>query len=97
VNEQPSLVDVWVPAVGVLFAEVDGETVLLDSRTGSYFSLNEVGARTWPQLSAGVPLGTIHQGLLADYDVASDVLWSDLKELITALAAAGLVARLSTT
>jgi hypothetical protein len=69
-------------APDVVFAEVDGDTVLLDGRSGVYYALNQVGTRLWALIVDGAALGEIHDTLLAEYDVPSDVLWADLTRLV---------------
>jgi hypothetical protein len=71
-----------VVAPGVVFAEVDGDMVLLDGRSGVYYALNQVGTRVWALIIGGAALSEIHDTLLAEYDVPADVLWKDLTRLI---------------
>jgi hypothetical protein len=71
-----------VVAPDVVFAEVDGDTVLLDGRSGVYYALNQVGTRVWALVTGGAALGEIHDVLLAEYDVPVDVLWADLTRLV---------------
>ena len=66
----------------VIFAEVDGDTVLLDGRAGTYYALNATGTRLWSLLAEGSSLGEIHDVLLEEYEVPPDVLWADLTRLI---------------
>ncbi|HVL68891.1 MAG TPA: PqqD family protein [Vicinamibacterales bacterium] len=69
----------------VVGAEVDGEMVLLNARTGVYYSLDSVGARFWVLVGEGRTLGGIMSALLTEYDVESAVLRSDLEALISDL------------
>ena len=71
-----------VVAPEVVAAEVDGDTVLLDGRSGLYYALNQVGTRLWTLIAEGAALGEIHDVLLAEYDVPTQVLWADLTTLI---------------
>ena len=66
----------------VVSAEVDGDLVVLDPRSGVYYSLNPVGARFWSLASGGSTLGVIVETLLSEYDVEREVLWQDLARLI---------------
>lgn len=72
-------------APDVVFAEVDGDTVLLDGRSGAYYALNQVGTRAWTLITGGAALGDIHDTLLAEYDVSAEVLWADLTRLVAEL------------
>jgi hypothetical protein len=75
----------------VVFADVDGETVLLDPRSGSYFALDEVGSRIWSLMGRGAILGDVCHALVAEYDVSERTLEGDVVRLVGELAAAGLV------
>ena len=72
--------------------ELDGELVLLNFDTESYFGLDEVGARIWdvlrdaPSVEAGVAT------LLAEFDVDESTLRADVERLLTQLVDGGLVA-----
>lgn len=66
----------------VVSADVDGELVLMDSKSGVYFSLNAVGARLWVLAGGGSPLGAIADSLLTEYEVEPTVLWRDLAKVI---------------
>jgi hypothetical protein len=72
-----------VVAPDVVFAEVDGDTVLLDGRSGAYYALNQVGTRFWTLAAGGAALGDIHDALLEEYDVSASVLWADLITLVS--------------
>ena len=39
------------PSSTVISADIDGEVVLLDARSGDYFGLNRVAARAWTLLA----------------------------------------------
>jgi hypothetical protein len=62
----------------VLFRDLDGEAVLLDTVTGRYFGLNEVGTRMWSLLQLHREIGTAHRILLAEYQVPLHELRQDL-------------------
>ena len=75
----------------VLSQEVDGETVLLDLKSESYFGLDEVGTRIWKLMNKTSNLQTISDTLLAEYDVNEKQLKKDLQEHIAQLAHVGLI------
>ena len=79
-----------VPA-HVVVRELEGELVLLDLESGSYFGLNPVGARIWEHLSDGASLAAAHTALLAEFEVEAGVLQGDMLELIASLEAAKLI------
>ena len=78
-------------APDVVSAEVDGDTILLDGRSGAYYAMNPVGTRAWTLITGGAALGDVHDALLAEYDVSADVLWADLTRLVAELQDNGLV------
>lgn len=68
-------------------------TILLNSRTGRYFTLDAAGAAAWMALTGTSSLGGARDRLLAEFDVAADVLWDDLSRLVRQLEDEGLVER----
>jgi hypothetical protein len=79
-----------VPAQ-VMFTHVDEAAILLNSRTGKYFVLEEVGARLWELLGEGKGLRASCETLLEEYEVEPAQLEQDLLELVSKLAENGLV------
>jgi len=75
----------------VLSQEVDGETVLLDLKSESYFGLDEVGTRIWQLLNDGSDLRSIFDTLDDEYDVGEKQLKKDLQDHLTQLVEAGLI------
>ena len=75
----------------VLIRELDGEAVLLNLVSESYFGLDEVGARMWQVLTTSESIETAHAQLLAEYEVEPERLRQDLLALVTQLAGHGLV------
>jgi hypothetical protein len=75
----------------VLFRDLDGEAVLLETSTGRYYGLNEVGTRMWSLLQLHGEIEAACRALLAEYDVPEARLREDLAQLLEALSARGLV------
>ena len=75
----------------VLAQEVDGETVLLDLASESFFGLDEVSTRIWQLLQAGQGRAEVIDTLLDEYDVERDVLEKDISGLLSRLSEAGLI------
>jgi hypothetical protein len=75
----------------VLVQELQGESVLLNLKSGRYFGLDEVGTRMWAAVTAAESLQAAYDVLLAEYDVDADRLQTDLRELVGKLAEHGLV------
>jgi Coenzyme PQQ synthesis protein D (PqqD) len=75
----------------VLIQMLDGEAVLLNLDTESYFGLDEVGARMWTLLTESDSIQTAYEALLKEYDVTPEQLRADLIGLIDRLAEQGLI------
>lgn len=75
---------------GVLWTEIQGESVLLDVESGLYFGLNAVGTEIWRMLSQGADGDGILTGLLARFDVEPARLRADVAEFLGVLEARGL-------
>lgn len=74
----------------VLFQNLDGEAVLLDLASETYFGLNEVGTKVWELLESSPTLGEIVSLLQSEYEVESARAESDVLDLATRLIEAGL-------
>lgn len=75
----------------VLFRDLDGEAVLLETASGRYYGLDEVGTRMWSLLQIHGETGAVCRVLLAEYDVSEDLLLADLEKFVETLAARGLL------
>jgi hypothetical protein len=76
----------------VLTREIDGELVLLDLRSETYFGLDDVGTRFWAALAQHATLPEARRALLEEFDVEPARLERDLARLLGELEAHGLVA-----
>ena len=70
------------PAAGVLVRELEGEAVLLNLDTESYYGLDEIGARMWSVVNASDSVEAAFQILVAEYEVDSRRLRDDLQTLV---------------
>ncbi len=75
----------------VVFRELEGEAVLLNLQSGTYFGLDPVGTRIWQLIEQHGALGAVRDAMLEEFDVDSDAAAHDLLDLVRALAARGLV------
>lgn len=78
--------------VHVLHREVDGEMVLLNLETESYFGLDPVGADIVTRVTEQ-PVHAALEALIDDYAVDPEVLRRDVDDLIESLLEAGLIER----
>ncbi|MCL4752379.1 MAG: PqqD family peptide modification chaperone [Myxococcales bacterium] len=63
----------------------DGQAVILNLRTGTYFSLNATGARFWELLANDGDVARAREVMLQEYAVSADKLDSDLSALVSQL------------
>jgi Coenzyme PQQ synthesis protein D (PqqD) len=75
----------------VLVSELEGETVLLNLETGTYFSLNRFGAEVWALLQQGQQLDGIAALATSRYDVNDEWVRVDVESLLASLVANGLL------
>ncbi len=68
-----------------------GATAVLDSESGCFYSLNEVGTRVWSLLTAGTTFRAIIEELGNEYDVTAETLGTDMERLLRQFASAGLL------
>jgi hypothetical protein len=77
---------------GVLAQQAEGELVLLDVQAGSYFALNEVGAKVWALCDGSRSFTDIVGAVGAEFDAPTEVIERDVRGLLEDLASDGLVA-----
>ena len=76
---------------GVLVRELEGESVLLNLNSESYFGLDDVGTRMWAALTNSPSIEAAFEMLLAEYEVEPEHLRADLSSLVERLTEAGLI------
>lgn len=64
---------------------VDGEAIVLDLNTGTYFGLNQVAARAWALIQDEITRSALLEGLAAEFEVSLPELAADLDELLNQL------------
>ncbi len=70
---------------------IDGESVILNLESESYFGLDQVGTRMWIVLTNSDCIQTAYEKLLDEYDVGAEELRRDLDEMVESLLSQGLV------
>lgn len=75
----------------VLSRTLEGEAVLLDLESGTYFGLNEIASEIWVMMAKGTTVATIITLVLETYDVDEATARRDLELLLNRLQARGLV------
>jgi hypothetical protein len=75
----------------VLVSCVEGESVLLNLASESYFGLDEIGTRMWSVLTASSSIESAYRALLNEYEVGGEQLRKDLGGFVQTLLDHGLV------
>jgi Coenzyme PQQ synthesis protein D (PqqD) len=78
-------------AEAAVSCEVDGETTVLNTRSGEYYGLDEVGASVWRKMRQPQSVTEIIQEIRSEYEVDLERCQDDLLSLINELAARGLI------
>lgn len=81
----------WRVSDAVVCADLGDEVVLLDTVTGIYYGLDQVGASIWDHLTKGEDAPAILAGLLTEYEVEPRTLQADLDAFLALLVARGLL------
>ena len=91
--ERPLSLDyiVVIDEDNVVSRKLQGEAVLLNLQSGTYFGLNEVGTRIWTLFGEKKSLRQVFETLKQEYDVAPETLEQDLLRLVGELKTKGLV------
>jgi len=71
--------------------DFNGQVVILNLESGTYFGLEQLGARIWALLQQGGPLRRVFEEIHQEYDVSPDTLERDLLRLVGELRTKGLV------
>jgi hypothetical protein len=75
----------------VMLQSVDDETLLFDSATELFFTLNDVGTVMWEIMSENSTLRAVYDELMEAYDVPGDQLEADVISFAMALLQQGLI------
>ncbi len=71
--------------------ELGAGAAILDLRTGTYFSLNSVGAFVWNLLESPRSVSELREAVQERYDVAEEQCRADIERLVGELEKASLV------
>ncbi len=74
-----------------LWQELGDEGVILDLDAGTYFGLNAVGRLVWKQIQSPCTLAMLRQSVMAEFDVDAKRCDLDLRALLQAFAARGMI------
>jgi coenzyme PQQ synthesis protein D (PqqD) len=76
---------------GAISQSAGDSTVVLDTRRGTYFTLDDVGTVVWDLCDGTRTLDEIVAAVTTDYEVGADQAETDIRELLDELAAEQLV------
>lgn len=74
-----------------LSSDLGGEAVILNLKSGTYFSLNTVGTSIWNLIQEPKTIREIQDALLAEYQVEAEQCNHDLLAILQQLEAEGLI------
>jgi hypothetical protein len=74
-----------VNADRVVHETIDGETIIIQLETGTYYSLAGLGAEIWAMLAAGSSTDEVVEDLLQRYEGSREGLAAALSELVVEL------------
>ncbi len=66
----------------VIAQTMKAETILFDVTGGEYYSLNELGARTWELLDGSRTVGALIEVLRSEYDAPAETIQKDVIVLL---------------
>ena len=72
-------------------ADLSGDSVILNLKSGVYYGLDPVGATVWGLIQEPKTLGEVRDAVLKEYDVEAERCERDLVTLLEELAEEGLV------
>ena len=81
---------------GIESSALEDGAVLVNMNSGACFELNRIGAEVWSLLASGTTEAAICATLAGRYEVERVVLEGDIRRLLEALVAAGLVEQATT-
>jgi Coenzyme PQQ synthesis protein D (PqqD) len=80
-----------VNSPNVIHETIEGEVILIDLKTGTYYSLREAGAAIWEAIDRGAGLDEIEGALELRYEGSPDEIRDSVRELVGELEREGLI------
>ena len=71
--------------------DMNGEIVVLDLKSGTYYGMDAVGAKVWSVIEQPASLTSIVDAVMAEYEVDAETCERDVLAFINRMKAAGLV------
>lgn len=76
---------------GIVTADMNGETVMMDVMSGKYYNLGSVGGRIWDMLQAPMSREQLVAALIREYDVSSEQCSRDIAPFLEKMTTIGLI------
>lgn len=70
---------------GIMTADMDGATVMMDIETGKYYNLGEIGGRIWELLETPMSVNDLINALTEEYDVSVEQCQADTVPFLVSL------------
>jgi hypothetical protein len=67
------------------------EVMVLDLNSGTYYGLDDLGARIWSLIEQPASLASIREAIIAEYEIDAETCDRDLRAFLTQMQSAGLV------
>ena len=80
-----------VNSPNVIHETIEGEVILIDLKTGTYFSLRDSGAAVWQALEQGAGEDGITAELRSRYDASEEQIRDAVRQLLGQLEGEGLI------
>jgi len=81
----------WKHSPDVVYRDLEGEAVILDLASGTYFGLNEVGTRVWRMIDEGRDAAEIVDIVATEYQADRGNIAQDVARLLNDLSARRLI------
>ncbi len=89
------LTQLEVNAPTVVYETIEDETIVINMRTGTYYSLRESGSELWSQIELGVDRRRLVAYALGRWDGGTDEIEAGVAELVDELLSEGLVVEIA--
>ena len=76
---------------GLMTANMNGASVMMDIATGKYYNLGETGGRIWELLDTPTTVEALLKTLTSEYDVTSEQCEADITPFLCQMVEKGLL------
>jgi Coenzyme PQQ synthesis protein D (PqqD) len=80
-----------VNSPNVIHETIEGEVILIDLKTGTYYSLRDAGAAAWQAIERGADEDEIQAALASRYEGSADEMRDAVRRLVAELEGEGLI------